>query len=72
VPESYSRVDLVDGKEYSHLSSQLYTWFELNNISPFCSLILICNNRSHSVNLVHIAGQTYLVDVGFGGKFCAQ
>lgn len=33
------------------------------------SFVLICTHRSHSVNLVHIAGQTYLVDVGFGGKF---
>lgn len=24
------------------------------------------------MNLVHIAGQTYLVDVGFGGKFYTQ
>jgi arylamine N-acetyltransferase len=32
-------------------------------------VILIWNHRSHSVNLVHIAGQTYLVDVGFGGEF---
>ncbi len=33
------------------------------------SFVLICSLRSHSVNLVHIAGQTYLVDVGFGGKY---
>jgi arylamine N-acetyltransferase len=33
-----------------------------------CLFVLIRSYRSHSVNLVCIAGQTYLVDVGFGGK----
>jgi arylamine N-acetyltransferase len=35
-------------------------------------LFMLSYNRSHCVNLVCIADQAYLVDVGFGGKFCIR